>query len=330
MLTEFGEKTFSGHLQYTQEFENKSGMFEDARLMPLARIRKVGSETYTYGGGIILDMPKLGWLQGGYDSFYGASVGTGFSLNRRLSIGYNLEKGLGSSLNNFGATHELSLAYSFTPNLTENVVEAGDTGAYVINEKQESGEDESLLKRLAELENKYEHTQMLLDEMIYRQDSLELARIDDSERRFELVMRSMKREMADESEYAFRSDTRSSTMSVAEYNAAGRSMVKKVETASISAETVDSRKGSGFNDPRDLVIRHLAVANGIPQGRYIVANVFKTEKYLNKFMKDMKERGLDVNYFKNARPLKEANFRGRGCATNPRARCDENAADGSR
>jgi type IX secretion system PorP/SprF family membrane protein len=301
MLTEFGEKTFSGHLQYTQKFKSNSGILEDARLMPLARIRKVGSETYTYGGGVILDLPKLGWLQGGYDSYYGASVGTGFSLNRRLSIGYNLEKGLGNSLDNFGATHELSLAYSFTPNLTENVVEhiAEDTGAYVMNEP-ESEENDRLLKRLRELENKYEETQMLLDEMIYRQDSLELAHIDDSERRFELVMRSMKREMSNESEYAFRSDSRSATMSVAEYNASsGRQVVKKVETTSVSAEPIDNHAGNGFNDPRDLVIRHMAVAKGIPQGRYIVANVFKTEKYLTKFMKDLKEMGLDANYFKN-------------------------------
>ena len=297
MLTEFSEKTFSGHLQYTQEFEQGGGVFEDSRLMPLARIRKVGSETFTYGGGVILDLPKLGWLQGGYDSFYGASVGTGFSLNHRLSIGYNLEKGLSDAMDNFGATHEISLAYSFTPRLTEKVVKniARDTNAYVLDEPV-SSDTELLLQRLSELENKYEHTQQLLDEMIYRQDSLELARLEDSERRFELVMRSVKREMTNTSEYAFRAET--DHMSVAEYNASmARAMVTKADTRQEGVASGEATRG--FRDPRDLVVRHMAVSAGIPQGHYMVANVFKTEKYLNRFMNEMKEKGLHVNYFQN-------------------------------
>jgi type IX secretion system PorP/SprF family membrane protein len=299
MLTEFGEKTFSGHLQFTQKFENASGVLEESRLMPLARIRKIGNEAFTYGGGLILDLPKLGWLQGGYDSYYGASVGTGFTLNRRLSIGYNVEKGLTDTMDNFGVTHELSLAYSFTPNLTEKVVRhiAKDTEAYVLEEPV-SSDNEVLLERISELENKYEQAQMLLDEMIYRQDSLEVAHEKDSERRFELVMRSMKREMmTKETEYAFKSDSRSYSddMSVAEYNASmAADMTKKAGT---NARGVI--KGKGFNDPRDLVIRHMAVSGGIPMGHYVVANVFKTEKYLNRFMSEMKAKGLDVNYFRN-------------------------------
>lgn len=302
MLTEFSEKTFSGHLQYTHGFASRDGIFEEARLMPLARIRKVGSSTFTYGGGVILDLPKLGWLQGGYDSYYGASVGTGFNLNRRLSIGYNFEKGLTDAMGNLGTTHEFSLAYSFTPNLTEKVVQhiAKDTGAYVLEEPV-SDDTEMLLKRLSELENKYQQTQMLLDEMIYRQDSLEMARVADSERRFELVMRSVKREMTDESAYAFQSAGAGAgdQMSVAEYNASMAStMSQKVETKVVHSGGT-SVKGKGFRDPRDLVVRHMAVANGIPQGHYMVANVFRTQKYLKKFVHDMKEKGLDVKYFKN-------------------------------
>ncbi len=294
MLTEFGEKTFSGHLQFTQKFDNAAGVLEDSRLMPLARVRKVGQDVFTYGGGIILDLPKLGWLQGGYDSHYGAAVGTGFTLNKRLSIGYNVEKGLSENMDNFGATHELSLAYSFTPNLTEKVVKriAKDTGAYVLKEP-ESSDQEMLMKRLAELENKYEQTQLLLDEMIYRQDSMELAHVQDSERRFELVMRSMKREISDESRITFRSSA--DEMSVAEYNAS----MAATMTQKAGSNSAGIANGKGFNDPRDLVIRHMAVSNGIPKGHYVVANVFKTEKYLSRFMNEMKSQGLNVKYFRN-------------------------------
>ena len=300
MLTDFGEKTFSGHLQYTHEFQAGSGIFEESRLMPLARIRKVGGNSLTLGGGLILDLPKLGWLQGGYDSYYGASVGTGFILNRRLSIGYNLEKGLTNAMDNFGATHEISLAYSFTPKLTEKLVQriARETDAYVLEDTPTSTND-MLLARLTELENKYDHALMLLDELIYRQDSLEVARLEDSERRFELVMRSVKREMSDEAGYAYGGERRyaQESMSVAEYNASmARSMMEKVETKVV---TTKSTTVKGFHDPRDLVIRHMAVANGIPQGHYMVANVFKTEKYLKAFMASLQEKGLKANYFRN-------------------------------
>jgi type IX secretion system PorP/SprF family membrane protein len=121
-ITEFTDKTFSGHLQYTHQFQNSAGILESGRLMPLARVRKVGEEDFVLGGSLIMDLPKLGWLQGGYDSFYGASAGIGFNLNRRLSLGYTMEKGLSNDFDNFGLTHEISFAYSFTPNLTEDRV----------------------------------------------------------------------------------------------------------------------------------------------------------------------------------------------------------------
>src|SRR5690606_23907658 len=91
-ITDFGDKTFSGHLQYTHQFENTSGIFEDGRLMPLARVRKVGENDIVLGGSLILALPKVGWLQGGYDSFYGAAAGLGFNLNQRISLGYTMEK----------------------------------------------------------------------------------------------------------------------------------------------------------------------------------------------------------------------------------------------
>src|SRR5690606_5971120 len=116
------EKTYSGHLQYTHQFENGVGIMEKARLMPLARVRKVGEENLVLGGNLIMDLPKLGWIHAGYDDFYGASAGLGFNLNKNLSLGYTVEKGLTNNFENFGVSHEISLAYSFTPNLTEDRV----------------------------------------------------------------------------------------------------------------------------------------------------------------------------------------------------------------
>src|SRR5690606_29837174 len=123
-LTDLSQRTFSGHVPFAHGFKNSSGIFEDGRLMPLARARFEGKEAPIFGGGIILDLPKLGWIQGGYDQFYGASAGTGFNLNRRLSFGYNFEKNLSNSIANLGVTHEISIAYSFVPTLSKNTLVA--------------------------------------------------------------------------------------------------------------------------------------------------------------------------------------------------------------
>ena len=196
-ITDFKDKTFSGHLQYTHQFENGSGIFEQARLMPLARARKVGEDDLVFGGSLILDLPKLGWLQGGYDSFFGAAAGIGFNLNKRLSLGYTMEKGLSTNFDTFGPTHEISFAYSFTPNLTEDrvMLEEQEDQLASVEEKLEAFEDkdeeiEALKKKLAE-------NDAILAELMYRQDSLENIesnRQQDLERRFEMVMRMVRNE----------------------------------------------------------------------------------------------------------------------------------------
>ena len=73
-------------------------------------------------GSLILDLPKLGWIQGGFDDYYGASVGLGFNLSKRISLGYTFERGVSGSTVNLGPTHEISFAYSFQPALTDKMV----------------------------------------------------------------------------------------------------------------------------------------------------------------------------------------------------------------
>lgn len=84
-VTDFQDKTFSGHLQYTHRFENTSGILENSRIMPIARVRMPGQEDLALSGNVIFDLPRIGWIQAGYDSFYGAAAGIGFNLGKRLS-----------------------------------------------------------------------------------------------------------------------------------------------------------------------------------------------------------------------------------------------------
>jgi len=194
-VTEFRDKTFSGHLQYTHQFKNASGIFEEGRLMPLARARKIGEQDLTLGGSLILDLPKLGWVQAGYDSFYGAAAGAGFNLNRRISLGYTMEKGLSSNFDNFGLTHEISFAYSFTPNLTEDrVMFEEDDMDSVNNDFELDTETLASNEEIEELKRKLAENDAIIQELMFRQDSLESSRQSDLERRFSMVMRMVRNE----------------------------------------------------------------------------------------------------------------------------------------
>ena len=162
---------------------------ENARLMPLARVKMEGEEDIKLGGSLLLDLPKLGWLQGGYDSFYGASAGVGFNLNKRVSLGYTMEKGLSTDIDNLGVTHEISFAYSFSPNLTEDrVMLEDDYKDELVDNSKIKAEDLATNDELQNLKKKLAENDEVLAELMFKQDSLEENRQQDLERRFNLVM----------------------------------------------------------------------------------------------------------------------------------------------
>lgn len=337
-LTDFKNKTYSAHLQYTYPFKNGGGIMENARVMPLARVRLnpqgsvlTGEEQdLSLGGSLILDLPKLGWLQGGYDTFYGASAGAGFNINQRLSLGYTMEKGFGTDFNNLGVTHEISLAYSFTPNLTEDRVMLEEGDELVENEMLDTenlaanDEVEELKKRLAENEE-------VLAELMFRQDSLEAGRQIDLERRFEMVMRMVRNEtQGDRPDLEKRAEQvfltgRDRPTGLANNDAENGSntsqavteTVKKTQPTNVavrdnsrttsinpSTRTVaqDNTKGSDYTQSanRDAIkSRKFKNLDAVNDGYYVVANVYKGGKYMNKFMDNLNNQGFSADYIDN-------------------------------
>ena len=323
-ITAFMDKTFSGHLQYTHQFKNTDGVLEQGRLMPLARVRKIGNEEVVLGGSLILDLPRLGWIQGGYDSFYGASAGIGFNINRRLSLGYTMEKGLSNNFDNFGVTHEISFAYSITPTLTEDRVML-EEGYEELAAKEEEPEEvitaqqleiEKLKKALAENDE-------ILAELMFRQDSAETNRQRDLERRFEMVMRMVREETKgnrpDVEEKARKmylvnnqngglvSNTkpkRENKPNVINSFAQPKDALatKKTETTINPEKTQQNQSENEFtklakqNNIKSRVFRNL---DGVTDGYYVVANVYKGEKYLNKFIQGLTQKGVRADYFEN-------------------------------
>ena len=325
-ITQFKDKTFSGHLQYTHPFEASSGIFEGGRLMPLARARMVGQDDFVLGGNLILDLPKIGWLQGGYDSFYGASAGIGFNLNRRISIGYTMEKGLSSNFDNFGLTHEISFAYSFTPNLTEDrvMLEEGyeDSLAEQGVEEAPAGATDKDAE-IAELKRRLAENDAILAELMFRQDSLETNQQRDLEKRFEMVMRMVRQETGgnrpeieekarqvyflnnDPSALAAQEPVKEPTgikEPVAEPAVAQvtRKEVRVAEPQPVIRPTekdVVAQKAPKTKEP--VKRREFRDLQGVEDGYYVVANVYKGSVYLNKFMDRLSAEGLQADYIDN-------------------------------
>ena len=330
-ITSFREKTFSGHLQYTHQFDKPSGIFEQGRLMPLARVRKVGEEDLVLGGSLILDLPKIGWLQGGFDSFYGASAGIGFNLNRRLSIGYTMEQGLTDTFDNFGITHEISFAYSFTPNLTEDrvMLEEGYEETLAANEAEAGPEAAASEKdrEIAELKRRLAENDAILAELMFRQDSMEQSRQRDLEKRFEMVMRMVRQEtggqrpdLEDKAEqlYFINNGKDAVARKEARQEEILEEPVKNTlpevspkqprEDAVATAEPTEPRTPEVSRDrtrtqpsPEAAPVkqRKFRDLKDVTDGYYVVANVYKGTHYMDKFIGDLQAQGLEASYIEN-------------------------------
>ncbi len=308
-VTDFQDKTFSGHFQYTHQFNNASGILEAGRLMPLARVRKSGEDDIVLGGSLILDLPKLGWIQGGYDDFYGASAGIGFNLNQRLSIGYTMEKGLSNNFDNFGLTHEISFAYSFTPTLTEDRVMLEEGNETLAEAETPTPEELAAVKQdedIAELKRRLAENDSTLATILLRKDSLEAHRQKDIEKRFEAVMRMIRSETGGNRpdlekkawELYFRDTSAVALQDLVKELSKEKSKAlptvppaKRDQTAITEIAVTESGQA--------VKSRKFSELQGVQDGYYVVANVYKGDQYLNLFLEDLKRKGLDAAYIHN-------------------------------
>lgn len=328
-LTDFHQKTFSGHIQFANEFRNGSGILEDGRLLPLARVRFEADQDPIFGGGLILDLPKLGWIQGGYDQFYGASAGTGFNLNRRLSFGYNFEKNINNNLTNLGVTHEVSIAYSFVPTLSRNVMASSDEpgqkplqGTFVADAKPAKKEKKNRLdahttlrptnredrafweEQIEILKAQQEDNYAVINELVFKMDSLEKNRERDMEKRFEMVMRMVKRYNNDDNPEIVEKAQQLYLANNEDLDSIYKAMETQAVVANTSLapevkETIKVKQKGTFTGGDYKPIEKFINLDGVGKGHYIVANVFKNERYLKSFMAELKAKGLDAKYFKN-------------------------------
>ena len=373
-LTGFSEKTFSGHLQYTKQLKNSDGLLNDGRLLVLARGRKQADREFNLSGSLMLDLPRLGWIQGGFDDYYGASIGLGFNLNKRISLGYTFERGVSGSTVNLGPTHEISFAYSFQPTLTDNMVlfddpydsyqetenqlityedenyiEENDKNRSITNnEKKSSAKNETLIVKNNEipssdndankklsydtnnignltnkledyksfnkrqraileekdaqilaLQKNVEENNMLIDEILFMQDSLEKARIADEERRFAQLMQLIKRNSSRNVAHAENKENSSNPKPINAKTIAKGDLNKHIDNEAFKNTSLSNDSYKEELKKNNIKSAKLNNLRGVQSGYYMIANVFATEKYRNNFMDKLNGRKLDPKYFLN-------------------------------
>ena len=173
-ITSFQDKTISGHLMYTKPFRSKSGFLEGGKLQLLNSISKPGQKDITYSGNILLDLPKVGWVQATYDEFYGTAIGFGVNLSRKLAIGFVYEKGK----NNLGATNEVGMTYFF--------------GKKEYNKKEDKKKLLLQEKKKDSIVIKGNQVEKALDTYKKQQDSIRVVQKREADKKHLLLLRTMK------------------------------------------------------------------------------------------------------------------------------------------
>jgi type IX secretion system PorP/SprF family membrane protein len=298
--TNLGTQSITGTLQYNHTFKKNTGFLANGRFMPILQIGANEGGDLSYTGSILLDLPSFGWFQTTYDDSFGFSSGVGVNLNKKLSLGYVMEKNLTEVGENLGWNHELSLAYSFDDglrgvgidvNIAENQSEDARIDQVVknyeeqiLNLKKEMSKGAPAL--LDENAIAYEN-RLILDELMLRQDSIEKARDEMFERRFETMVRLIRHEIRQDqqkpkpkkkSSYANSRLAENTTTTKQNYRANYRTDL--FEKAPIKTQ-----------DGSNVV--------GVSSGYYMITNVFKNRTYLKSFMDNLKKKGLDAKKFYN-------------------------------
>lgn len=294
--TGFSTENVKASVQYTHNFLGSRGVFAGAKLMPFVQVGQNETGGLGYTGALLLDLPKYGWLQTSLNDTHGVSMGLGFNINKRMSLGYLLEKDVVQDNVDLGWNHEVSLAYTFkqgNTNINANVGTSQDKKVDKIIRNYE----EQILKLIEEKDaltakNIKEgdpgalayRNSLILDELMLRQDSLEEARSKAIEKKFEAIVRLL------------RNDIKQSLRPV---NTMDHTVLVSNEP---KPKPIMAKQDIPVHKKyRKLPIKVLdqASINGAKSGYYVVANVYKTKKYLNAFMKKLKAQGLNAQQFYN-------------------------------
>ncbi|MES2240763.1 MAG: PorP/SprF family type IX secretion system membrane protein, partial [Bacteroidota bacterium] len=110
LIKENPERSIELHMMHTGYLDTY-GFLDKSKFSALLKTELKKDKT-VISGLMMFNVPNGIWAQAGYNTLYGMSAGLGLNITPRISIEYNFEKATGN-LSNFGASHEITLAYKF-------------------------------------------------------------------------------------------------------------------------------------------------------------------------------------------------------------------------
>ncbi|MEM7380059.1 MAG: PorP/SprF family type IX secretion system membrane protein [Bacteroidota bacterium] len=140
---------------------------------------------------------------------------------------------------------------------------------------------------------------LIIDQLILRQDSVERARNEQLEKKFETIVRLIRSEVkktdTPEDHQKYNPVPRYGT-GIAEVDK--RKILKKVNVMQEKSMTLDAFQRQDYIE---LPIRSKNRSDivGVESGYYLIANVYKNERYLNAFINSLNEKGLNAKRFYN-------------------------------
>jgi hypothetical protein len=195
------------------------------------------------------------------------------------------------------------LAYSFVPNLTKNVFITENGQQYekkdrlvdnTSNSKNTLVEGTSIEAKLQAIKTQQATHLALIDELIFKLDSIEEHQQRDLERRFETTIRLMK--------LARTIDSRVDKSKAAELFLTTETQLadNEIQQPIIEEKNTSSQYKKGvFVGGAFKPIEKFITLEGVGKGHYLIANVYSNEKYMNLFLDKLRKKGHQPKHFNN-------------------------------
>ena len=274
----------------------------DAYLRPQAYLSAVSGFDTQVGLVALLHHPNF-WVQGGYNSYYGPSLGIGVTLAKSLSVGGLMEFSTGD-LANEDASFEFVVSYFIGKQQFKGL----DSEVEIIDPEPLPKEEPpvEIPKEEPIVETPKEAPkitpEIAVEEIPKPPSKRQLRRLEkrrrDSIAQAERVaeqMRQEKRRLDSINELRLQ-EKRAAAMkdSIAQVKAA--ELAKAKETARLDSIAAAELKKDVVLQPNERY-EEVQRSEGIAPGFYLIANVFGTKTYYENFMKTLKSQGLQPGSF---------------------------------
>lgn len=260
--TRSGEKTYLLMTHYT--FDLGSGAGSEQTLKPILYYKRIpGFDSQV--GVTALYSGQSYWVQGGYNSFYGPSLGMGVRFFQRLSLGGLLEFGKSKDPNGLNTTYEVFASYRF---------------GGLDNRKKVVGFEEEVEKEIRQEAERAEAAGIALENA--RRDSLQTEMALAESRRADSLQTAQR--LAEQARLQQLND--STGLALAEQTRV-RDSLERARIA--AAEAITLKPGE--------VYQEVSAEEGLEPGFYLIANVYGTNRYLESFLADLRKKGLEPQYF---------------------------------